>query len=652
MKTIKAILMIIGVALIFSANSPVSAQDRVNPVWWFGVSGGANFNFYRGTAYILNNNLTADYAFDNGFGVAPYASIFTEYRPNPVWGLILNVAYDGHRGIFDRSDAPAGYSTSLNAEFDYLAFEPSLRIAPFASNFYLFIGPRLSYNIKQSFVYQTASEPDQESEWNNVYGVRFSAQIGAGYDIPLSRPENTTQVDLSPFISFIPYFGDEPRSIENLTLTTVRAGIALKFGCVKRTMPAQSSEVTPPPADVQFSVIQPNPIPGQQVVTETLPLSNYIFFDAGNSEIPKRYILLTADQANNFTEAQLQDCQKTSGTRSERQLRMYYNVLNIVADRMKRYPNATIKLIGASGGKGERRGKEYAVAVKDYFVNVFGIDGSRITVEGRSLPLIPSEEFANGVVDTSLTRAEDNRVDIISRSPDLMTETEDNSALCLKPIVVTALNGGSPVDQRVTINAKGAGKALNSWSVAVTDRTGNTQYFGPYTADTASISAEALLKDNQSENYTIVLTGKTKSGDTLKRESSFALSREIEPVQHEQLTSILFEFDKSKTVETYKNFLVNNVAPLISSNTTVVITGHTDIVGGAEYNLNLSVERAREAQSILDSVLTKEGKTGIVYKTNGFGADNPPFSNSLPEQRFYNRTVVIDMIPSRVASSH
>jgi hypothetical protein len=55
-------------------------------------------------------------------------------------------------------------------------------------------------------------------------------QIGAGYDIPLSTDANKTQFVLSPFVSFQPYFGQNPRSTETWNNTTVRAGVALKFG--------------------------------------------------------------------------------------------------------------------------------------------------------------------------------------------------------------------------------------------------------------------------------------------------------------------------------------------------------------------------------------------------------------------------------------
>jgi hypothetical protein len=47
-------------------------------------------------------------------------------------------------------------------------------------------------------------------------------QIGAGYDIPLSTDANKTFV-LSPFVSFQPYFGQNPFN-KTWNNTTVRAG--------------------------------------------------------------------------------------------------------------------------------------------------------------------------------------------------------------------------------------------------------------------------------------------------------------------------------------------------------------------------------------------------------------------------------------------
>ncbi len=111
--------------------------------------------------------------------------------------------------------------------------------------------------------------------------------------------------------------------------------------------------------------------------------------------------------------------------------------------------------------------------------------------------------------------------------------------------------------------------------------------------------------------------------------------------------SVLFDFDKSKTVVTYEKFITDVIAPQVKDSSTVIIHGHTDIIGLEEYNMILSQERANEAKSILERAIIKSGKKGVKFVIYGFGADTEmaPFGNKLPEERFYNRTVIIDLLP-------
>ena len=79
----------------------------------------------------------------------------------------------------------------------------------------------------------------------------------------------------------------------------------------------------------------------------------------------------------------------------------------------------------------------------------------------------------------------------------------------------------------------------------------------------------------------------------------------------------------------------------------MIIHGHTDIIGDEAHNLALSQSRAQETQKIMERALTRSGKNNVKFETFGFGEDlnRSPFENSLPEERFYNRTVIIDIIP-------
>jgi hypothetical protein len=66
--------------------------------------------------------------------------------------------------------------------------------------------------------------------------------------------------------------------------------------------------------------------------------------------------------------------------------------------------------------------------------------------------------------------------------------------------------------------------------------------------------------------------------------------------------------------------------------------------------LNLSNQRAAEARSILELAISKAGKRDVTVESYGFGEDFrfAPFDNNLPEERCYNRTVIIDIVPNPV----
>lgn len=80
----------------------------------------------------------------------------------------------------------------------------------------------------------------------------------------------------------------------------------------------------------------------------------------------------------------------------------------------------------------------------------------------------------------------------------------------------------------------------------------------------------------------------------------------------------------------------------------MIIHGHTDIIGSEEYSNTLSESRATQTQKIIEPALNAAGKRNVSYQTIGYGEDinQAPFDNNLPEERFYNRTVIIDIVPN------
>jgi outer membrane protein OmpA-like peptidoglycan-associated protein len=650
--------LIILILCFVSVAGFAQKEKRTEPKWWFGLSGAANFNKYNGTTQMLNEIITVPTAFHKGKGVKPYASVLTEYRPNKTVGFMLNVAYDNRGGKFEEVIAPCNCPADLTTQLAYVSVEPSFRLAPFSNAFYLFIGPTFDFNVAKTFSYDQNKQYYIKGDWSDLRKTVISAQAGAGIDIPISKRKSETQMTLSPFASFQTNMFQSPRTVETWSIYTIRAGIALKFGTGKvkpvavEAAPTVVLPVVTPivvvEKEVQFSVRAPKFVPSNRQVKESFPIRNSIFFNTGSVEIPSRYVLLDANAAASFKEEKLQEDQPNNLNkgRSARQMVVYYNILNITGSRMRANVSTSIVLTGSSDNHPEE-GKQMAENVKLYLVNNFSIDPSRITTEGRDKPLIPSE-LPGATRELTLLREGDRRVDINSNSDGIMMQVGGTLTNYMRPVEIRTYQQ-DPLDSHVIFTTDGASKSYKTWSVELTDESGTVQHYGPYTDDQASVPGKTILGKNLQGNYKIVMVAETKAGVIVRKDSYVSLIKTSDPKQEGLRYSILFDFDQSKSIESYQNFLMEVVCPLVPENGTVIIHGHTDIIGETAYNLNLSKERADGAQKIMIDALLKSGKKGVRFESYGFGEDTSmsPFENNFPEERFYNRTVIIDIIPNK-----
>lgn len=649
-------IITVFLALVCSA-AAMFAQEvrREQPTWWFGAAGGANLNFYGGTTQQLNASLQAPTAFHKGFGAGLYLAPLIEYHFDTEWGTMLQLAYDDRRGAFSDVTAPCGENSTLSATPSYFSIEPSIRYAPFSDGLYIYGGPRFGFNWspfsgdERSFLFTIENKITVQDKFSSVNEWVVSGQIGIGYDIALADENDEVQSVLSPFISFQPYFGQDPRSSESWAVSTVRVGASIKFGSGD-VIPEPERKPEPQPVavverDVQFSVRASKAVVEKRRVRETFPLRNYVFFDDGSADISNRYVQLTKTEAASFKEEQLQEVQPKNMTgRSLRQMTVYYNILNIVGDRMKRNPGTTITLNGASG-IGAEHGRERAESIKAYLVTVFAIDSARITTTGSDKPKVASE-IQGGTKELDLLRAGDNRVDIESNSTEMMIQVGGPAMYMMKPVQIVAVVE-DPLDSYVLFNAPGANEAYSSWSIEVKDKQGKVQRYGPSTRNQMRISGNKILGGNPSGEYKVVLLAQTKSGKSVRKESTVRLVRRDEPKREAVRFSILFDFDQSKSVASYETFLTDVVTPLVPDSSIIIIHGYTDNIGEEEYNTILSQNRVQDTRSIMERAIEKSGKRGITFETFGFGEDSQfsPFDNYYPEQRFYNRSVIIDIIP-------
>ena len=650
--------LIIGALILTGIEAPLQAQETqyTKPSWYFGVAGGANFNFYDGSTQQLTADFTPPVTFHEGDGTGLFLAPSIEFhKPNTRFGFILQAGYDSRKGDFDRQTTDCNCPADLKTDLSYITVEPSLRYAPFKSDFYLYGGPRFAFNQNKSFTYKQGVNPnstnqvapaDVKDDFSNVEETIISAQIGAGYDIQMSKPTSKTQLVLSPFVAFHPYFGQYPRSIETWNVTTIRAGVVLKVGSGHKILPVEVVAEIP---EVAFVVNAPLNVPGETRVTETFPLRNYIYFDKESTEISKRYVLLNKDQVTDFKEDQVEVFAPNTelAGRSNREMTVYYNILNILGDRMGKNPSATIVLVGSSEN-GPAEGKLMAENVKKYLVDVFAIDTTRIAIEGRNKPKI-AEEQKGGTRELVLLREGDRRVSVESSSPALLMEFQSGPDAPLKPVKIITVPE-APIESYVTFKADGADEAFSTWQMEITDKDGITQNYGPYTQEEVSISGNTILGTNPEGDYNVKMIGTNKTGEVVTKESTVHIvAWTPSKVEEGMRFSIIYEFDDAKAIAMYNKYLSEVVAPKIPANAKVIIHGHTDVIGEEDYNQKLSLARANDTKTTLQNSVSELGTAGVTFEVSAFGESESaaPFGNTLPEERSYNRTVIIDVVPQK-----
>jgi len=649
----------LAAALTLTAATMVVAQE-VTPesqhaAWRFGLFGGLNGNFVGTGAQtfdavsenpqFINRHTNGAIDIIDGSALGYYAGAMVEYAPLGLLGFQLRAGVDDRRVNFNDWDKvnPAD-EIRFSARMTYVSIEPLLRLNIVQPNFHITAGPLLSFNITHDYDFIARDEIDSMNivgrEIPGTNGFTYGVSGGLAYDIPMNAASSSrTKWYLTPFAE-ASYMMDQRERAQGgdrndtWVTTSIRGGFQLKFGNAPAPI-AVVADVEDVPV-VDLAVRAPSAITDERRVTEWFPLRNYLFFTApGDAAIPNRYVRMNTTDAAGFDEAALMNppvtgTSTTTMTRSQRQMGVYYNAMNVYADRLRDNPDASITLVGSAPTAAD--GQRMAQSVKDYMVNTFGVEAGRIVVRGEVRPPHASGDRATPAEDLDLVREENLRVEVLS-----------NSDAVLKPVKIEAIQT-EPVDNDLALNVRANGP-VQSWTVNIAGE-GYSQTFGPYTGTAQRIDAKPILGTRASGNYTATVSATMANGQTISRTSNFSLMRRETPAVTGQRYSILFEFDDSRTVQTYDSFLRTVVAPNIASGSTIVVHGHTDRVGLDDYNLELSNRRAAEARRVLEDELGKLGKTAT-FDSYGFGEteQRAPFGNDNPEGRYYNRTVLIEVIP-------
>jgi len=322
----------------------------------------------------------------------------------------------------------------------------------------------------------------------------------------------------------------------------------------------------------------------------------------------------------------------------------YRNTLNVIAKRLWDHPEMEIIIRGYTSNWGIEKddlelSRRRAETVRDYLVKNCGVRPKQIKVEAHLLPPDPASN-----VDPR-GREENQRVEI---------SCPVESQPILDPIV-TETSEIATSDNFCTFQIQDfvAEAGLKQWEITIVEAPANT--FKMF--DGKNHPGNEIVWDWKNDAGQSVAVGKnyryqlslwdifgqsyTTNWKEIKVESVSEIEREYIQKNIEKTRLILFKYDRADmdlSLNSLREELDLNVQKLRdNSSATLLIQGHTDIIGDPDYNMKLSLRRAETvATYFMDRGISKSR-----IANQGFGMTRPLMSNDLPEGRMMNRRVEI-----------
>ncbi len=639
------------ISLLMLSSTLISQESKFRQqAWRYGVNLGVQTNsaslgwqvLYGGIPSFQSPDSDINYV--DGTGLGLYGGIFGEYLSESWWGLQLRLSYDARDAIVkDLTKTP-------NSEFDtkmrYLTLEPLFRVDQnFIPNLNFYAGPFLAMNLNASFLYKKdvdQAEPDAEFDIININSVTYGVQGGLAYDFRITDFDDNTSLYISPFAE-ASWLINQKKGINEPTQNAItdvwstgsyRLGIRVSFESRDPLDVVEQQKITDSkPLPLVPKVIMEMP-EDNAILTKNVrgyfPIHPYVFFAKGSQEIPARYIMLTQADARNFKEADLENFVKGDLTAKETNVDQlmvsYYNLMNIYGDRMRNNPSENLVLRASDPENIDA--SLAANKIKDYLVNIFGINPDRIKIEVAP-PLKPSGSIYTEEVSSGLIADENRRVEFVFNNPKMT-----------QPLNYT-IRDESSIDNDMIFSIN-SNTPYKSWDITITGE-GKTLYFGPYAYRYARINPAELMRFLESGKYNANVVITDKNGKKTEENYAFKLSK-LREMKNASRFLMLFNYNDADAVKSYEKIIVNEIVPGIETGNKVIIHGHTDNIGTEDGNQLLSQKRADEAKTIIVRELNKENKTNNI-RTAGVGQSitQYSFNNRYPEGRMYNRNIFVEV---------
>lgn len=472
-----------------------------------------------------------------------------------------------------------------------------------------------------------------ESITSTFYGVG-----SLGFDIPLNRLRSWR---LTPEVSMAFGFASMT-SVTDWTVVVPSIGVRLsyEFGGATAQPPGKTPLLTPktvqpvarlPEApksapvkatpeihDVELTADVREAFRIEELEEERYqPILPYVFFERGSDAVPDRYEVgpSAASLSTRLTPVQF-----------------HHRLLSVVADRLRQYPTAEITLVGTSASDDPdttvalRRARSVASAL----TKGYGVDAKRVKVRSRRLPVNAS--VATGA-EEPLANEENRRVEIVVSVPDVLAPYR---------IVDTV---GSMTPPSVAVRARSSdGTPIDRWSLRVN--------VGLVDSSSRPLTDAVVFTPDGAAARELIAGGKLRlsvSGDHKGARVSDTLDLSIKTVRLvdkrrerrndsiiERFELVVFPFRKAELTEEHRRVL-EFVRSRIGKGARVSVEGCTDVIGSAEENNRISLDRARAVAAELSGQVTVTGR----------GEPTASQSQRLPEERMLERVVrIMAVVPA------
>jgi outer membrane protein OmpA-like peptidoglycan-associated protein len=486
-------------------------------------------------------------------------------------------------------------------------------VLDFAVGYDIPLSPRVSFSpeIRGSFPLTPVSA---------IYGTYRTYAIGGAVSLMVALPQTAEEI-------IIPVTEPTPQPVTEIKKEEPVAPKSILRVSVKAVGKTESGDEVPEPVIAIQNVR----------VTDVAPTLNYLFFDDGSPDIPKRYhSFSSANETTSFDPSSLYKLDA---------LGIHYEVLNILGKRMQEKPASKITITGTCSlhSAGDSAAASdisllRAEGAAKYLQDVWSIAPSRIRVRSRALPEQASDESAatgqaeNRRVEittntTSLLEPiETHRLERTATPPDISFVSHITSDAGIKSQIITIKQSGKVIKTLDALSGSSGGELL--WDIAE----------GNVVEGSDSITWQMDIVD--SIGATATVAGNIKIKKEIQNKTRHIADTSADK-SLERFHLLLFDYSSSAAMSNISDEILERIASSITPDSRVSLIGHTDITGDPNYNEHLSYDRASRASILLSSRLHKLGRSAPTFNLEARGAKDILFDNTNAEGRFLSRTVRI-----------